>query len=45
MLAGYPPLIAVVIALAAAIAESWPVSIDDNIRVATAAGAIAQLFA
>jgi dolichol kinase len=45
MLAGYPPPIAVVIALAAAIAESWPVSIDDNIRVATAAGAIAQLFA
>jgi dolichol kinase len=45
MLAGYPPVIAVVIAVGAALAESWPASIDDNIRVASAAGAIAQLLA
>jgi dolichol kinase len=44
-LAGYAPVIAVVIAVAAALAEAMPVPIDDNIRVAGAAGIIAQLLA
>ena len=45
LLAGYAPLVAVPIAVAAALAESMPVRIDDNIRVAVAAGAIAQILA
>jgi dolichol kinase len=45
MVAGYPPLVAVVIAAAAALAEAWPLRIDDNIRVAGAAGVVAQLLA
>ena len=45
MIAGYAPPIAFVVAAAAAIAEAWPVQIDDNIRVTAAAGAIAQLLA
>jgi len=45
MLAGYPPLIAGVIAVAATVAESMPVRVDDNVRVAAAAGAIAQVLA
>jgi dolichol kinase len=45
MLAGYPVLSAAMIALAATIVEAWPVQFDDNIRVAAAAGAIAQLLA
>jgi dolichol kinase len=45
MIADYPPAIAVAIAAMAAIAESMPVSIDDNIRIVVGAGAIAQLLA
>lgn len=45
MVAGYAPQIAIVVAAAAAIAESMPVRVDDNIRVAAAAGAMAQLLA
>ncbi len=45
MLAGYPPATAVVIAVAAAAAEAMPTRIDDNVRVTTVAGAIAQLLA
>ncbi len=45
MLAGYPPATAVVIAAAAAAAEAMPMRIDDNVRVTTLAGAIAQLLA
>jgi dolichol kinase len=45
MVAGYAPAIAIVIGSVAAVAESMPVRIDDNLRVATAAGAIAQLLA
>jgi phytol kinase len=44
-LAGYPPAIAVVVAVAAALAEAMPLRIDDNIRVAGAAGIVAQLLA
>ncbi len=45
ILAGYPVLSATMIALAATIVEAWPVQLDDNVRVAAAAGAIAQLLA
>ena len=45
MVAGYAPALAIVIAVTAAIAESMPVRIDDNIRIAAAAGAMAQLLA
>jgi dolichol kinase len=45
LLAGYPALSAAMIALAATIVEAWPVQLDDNVRVAAAAGAIAQLLA
>jgi dolichol kinase len=45
MLAGYSPAIAIVVAVAATVAEAWPVTIDDNVRVAAAAGAIAQFLA
>jgi dolichol kinase len=45
ILAGYPALSAALIALAATIVEAWPVQLDDNVRVAAAAGAIAQLLA
>ena len=44
-LAGYPPVLAVVVAVAAALAEAMPLRIDDNIRVAGAAGIAAQLLA
>jgi dolichol kinase len=44
MLAGYEPATALVIAAGAAAAEAMPAPIDDNIRVAGAAGAIAQLL-
>jgi dolichol kinase len=44
-LAGYPPAIAVVIAAAATAAEALPLRLDDNIRVASAAGIVAQLLA
>ncbi len=44
-LAGYPPPLAVVVAVAATLAEAMPLRIDDNIRVAAAAGVIAQLLA
>ena len=42
--AGYAPVLAVVIAVAATIAEGMPVHVDDNIRVMAAAGSIAQLL-
>jgi dolichol kinase len=45
MVAGYSPLSAAMIAAAATIVEAWPVQLDDNVRVAAAAGAIAQLLA
>jgi dolichol kinase len=45
MVAGYAPLSAAMIAAAATVVEAWPVQLDDNIRVAAAAGAIAQLLA
>lgn len=45
ILAGYPPPIALAIAAMAAVAEAWPVRIDDNLRIAAATGAIAQLLA
>ena len=45
MVAGYTPVLAIVIAATAAIAESMPVRIDDNIRVTAAVGAMAQLLA
>ena len=45
MLAGYAPVIALPIAIAATLAESWPVNIDDNIRVVAASGVVAQLLA
>jgi dolichol kinase len=45
MLAGYAPVIAVPIAIAATLAESWPMNIDDNIRVVAASGMVAQLLA
>jgi len=44
-LAGCPPLRAALIATAATLAEALPVNIDDNVRVAVAAGAVAQLVA
>jgi dolichol kinase len=45
MVAGYPPLSAACVAVAATIVEAWPVRFDDNIRVAAAAGVVAQLLA
>ncbi len=45
LLAGYAPVLAVVIAAAATVAEAMPARIDDNIRVIVASGAIAQLLA
>jgi dolichol kinase len=45
MVAGYAPQLAIVVAATAAIAESMPVRIDDNIRVTAAVGAMAQLLA
>ena len=45
MLAGYPPVRAVLVAAAAAVAEVMPVRLDDNIRVTGAAGIVAQLLA
>jgi dolichol kinase len=44
-LAGYPPLTSAAVAVAAAFAESLPVGLDDNVRVAAAAGAVAQFLA
>jgi dolichol kinase len=45
MLAGYRLVPALAIAVAAAAAEALPSSVDDNIRVAGAAGIVAQLLA
>lgn len=45
LLAGFSPGRAAVVAIAAAVAESAPLAIDDNVRVAAAAGAVAQLLA
>lgn len=45
VLAGFSPGRAAVVAIASAVAESAPLAIDDNVRVAAAAGVIAQLFA
>ncbi|HEY2851172.1 MAG TPA: hypothetical protein VGI97_14940 [Gemmatimonadaceae bacterium] len=45
LLAGYPPARAAFVAAAAALAEAMPISVDDNIRVAGAAGVVAQLLA
>lgn len=45
MLAGYPPMAAVIIAAAGAAAEAIPLRLDDNILVTGAAGAAAQLLA
>jgi dolichol kinase len=45
MLAGYAPVSAAAVAVAAAVAEAVPIRLDDNIRVAGAAGIVAQLFA
>jgi dolichol kinase len=45
MLAGYPPAAAVIIAAAGTVAEAAPWSLDDNLSVAVAAGAAAQLLA
>jgi dolichol kinase len=45
MLAGYSPATAAVIAAGAAAAEAMPTRIDDNVRVTSAAGVIAQLLA
>ena len=45
MVAGYHPVLAAVVAVAAALAEMMPLAIDDNVRVAVAAGTIAQLLA
>jgi dolichol kinase len=44
-LAGYQPALAVVVAVAAAVAEALPQRLDDNIRVAGAAGIVAQFLA
>ncbi|MGH7656339.1 MAG: hypothetical protein ACREN6_16940 [Gemmatimonadaceae bacterium] len=44
MLAGYAPLSAAAVAVTAAVAEAVPVRFDDNIRVAGAAGIVAQLL-
>lgn len=44
-MAGYRPALAIVIAVAAAAAEAMPSQLDDNIRVAGAAGIVAQLLA
>jgi dolichol kinase len=43
-LAHFNLLPAAAIGLAAAIGESWPTRIDDNLRVACAAGAVGQLL-
>ncbi|MFI5231234.1 MAG: diacylglycerol/polyprenol kinase family protein [Gemmatimonadales bacterium] len=45
VLAGYALIPAVAIAVAATVAEALPVRLDDNIRVAGAAGIVAQLLA
>jgi dolichol kinase len=45
LLADLTPALAAVVAIAAAMAEAMPLAIDDNVRVAAAAGAVAQLFA
>jgi dolichol kinase len=45
MLAGYAPVAAAAVAVTAAVAEAMPIRLDDNIRVAGAAGIVAQLFA
>ena len=45
LLAGYSPMTAVLIAVAAAVAEAIPARIDDNVRIVSAAGVIAQLVA
>jgi dolichol kinase len=45
MLAGYPPATAAIIAAAGAAAEAIPLGLDDNVLVAGAAGAAAQLLA
>ena len=45
LLAGYPPVRALAIAGVGALAEAMPVNVDDNVRVAAAAGAVAQLLA
>jgi phytol kinase len=44
MLAGYSPVYATAIAAAAAAAEAIPIRLDDNLRVAGAAGIVAQLL-
>ncbi len=44
MIAGYAPAIAAPIAVVATLAEFMPVTIDDNVRVAAAAGAMAQIL-
>lgn len=45
MVAGFPPAPAAAVALAAALAETVPLAIDDNVRVTAAAGVVAQLLA
>jgi dolichol kinase len=45
LVAGFPPAPAAVVAIGAALAEAMPLVIDDNVRVAAAAGTIAQLLA
>jgi hypothetical protein len=45
VLANYAVSAALIVAFVAAVAEGLPVRLDDNIRVAGAAGAIAQLLA
>lgn len=45
LLAACPPARAALIAAAATLAEALPVRVDDNVRVAVAAGAVAQLVA
>lgn len=44
LVAGFQPLHAAIIAAAATIGEALPVRIDDNLRVAAAAGAVSRLF-
>jgi dolichol kinase len=44
-LAGYPPVVAVTIAVTAAAAEALPSRIDDNVRVVGATAVIARLLA
>ncbi len=45
MLAGYSPVAALLIAVAAAVAEAIPSEIDDNLRVAAAAGIASHFLA